>query len=102
MQQIRLHAQDGDSVLATPEFTYQLKDKSVPHIGWWVWQSKESFYRFIVTHNPAAIVGGMTVNTLGQLNWLLGKETKKYLKSDYDFSQIGTYFLWIRYDRINH
>lgn len=101
LQKVRDHISDGDYVLATPEFIYELLDKSVPNVGWKIWQSRDVFRSFIGSNDPQAIVAGLTVNTYGQLKWLLNKDTKPILKDNYDFTRIGTYYLWLRRHAVN-
>ena len=88
-------------MLATPEFIYELQDKRVPDVGWNIWESKDIFYRFIGLNDPQAIIAGLTVNTYGQLKWLLNKDSEQILKDNYNLSRIGTYYLWLRSHDVN-
>ncbi|MBN1104908.1 MAG: glycosyltransferase family 39 protein [Deltaproteobacteria bacterium] len=87
----------GDSVLATPEFIYALREKGVPEIGYSPWGSREQFQGFIDDKRPSAIIGGLTVNTYKQLRWLIGEESAllRECRDRYDFEKMGTYFLCI-------
>ena len=98
---MRDHIRDGDYVLATPEFIYELHDKSVPDVGWKIWKSRDVFCSFIGLNAPQAIVAGLTVNTYGQLKWLLNEDTKPILKDNYNLTRIGTYYLWLRRHDVN-
>jgi len=101
LQKVRDHVSDGDYLLATPEFIYELQDKSVPNVGWDIWESKDIFYRFIGLNAPQAIIAGLTVNTYGQLKWLLNKDTQQILNDNYNLIRIGTYYLWLRSHDVN-
>jgi len=96
LQKVRNHINDGQYVFATPEFIYELQDKRVPDVGWNIWESKDIFYRFIELNAPQAIIAGFTVNTYGQLKWLLNKDTEQILNENYNLIRIGTYYLWLR------
>ncbi len=101
-QIIRNYIQDGDFILATPQFIYELRDKRIPSVGRRVWNSPESFYEFILNKKPSAVIAGITVNTYEQLKWLLSTDTQGILIKDYTFDRIGTYYLWIRKSEMNH
>jgi hypothetical protein len=101
LQKVRDHVSNGDYVLATPEFIYELHDKRVPDVGWNIWKSKDIFYRFIGLNTPQAIIVGLTVNTHGQLKWLLNKDSEQILENNYKLSRIGTYYLWLRNHDVN-
>jgi hypothetical protein len=96
VQKVRGYIKNGDCVYSTPEVIHALRDKGVPHVGWKEWENKEVFHNFLQSKNPKVIIAGLTLNTLGQLKWLLGEDMKKILGKNYRFSIIGTYFLWFR------
>ena len=96
LQKARSHIKDGDYVLATSEFIYDLNDKKLPFIGWKVWESKKNFCQFINSKKPNAIIAGLTVNTYSQLQWILSVETQSFLSKHYQSIRVGTYYLWLR------
>jgi 4-amino-4-deoxy-L-arabinose transferase-like glycosyltransferase len=97
---LRRHALNGSLILALPEFTYEIRNKKISRSEWSVWTSSAIFCKYITTNKPIAIVAGMTTNTFNQLKWLFNPDTHKFLLNDYDFLQIGTYFLWLRHQLI--
>lgn len=102
IQTVRNHIQDGDYILATPEFTYDLRDRKIPYVGLQVWGSRENIHEFILNKKPSAIIAGITVNTYEQLKCLLSTDTQGTLIKDYTFERIGTYYLWIRKSAMRH
>jgi hypothetical protein len=96
LQEVRSNLEDGDYLLATPEFIYDLNDKKLPLIKWEVWKSRDRFYSFVDSYNPKVIIAGLTVNTYIQLRWLLCEETRYFLSKKYQSIRIGTYYLWFR------
>lgn len=92
---VRANLSDGDHVLSTPEFIYELRDFNVPAVDWNELRSPERLHRFVLRYAPAAVIGGLTVSTLDQLAWMFGPETKIHLGA-YRFHRIGTYCVWLR------
>jgi hypothetical protein len=99
---VRTRLSDGDRVLATPEFISEFRNFHVPEVNWNELRSQDRFSRFVKLHAPVAIIGGLTVSTLDQLTWLLGKENQTSLSRNYRFHQVGTYYLWLRVDANNN
>jgi hypothetical protein len=95
---VRAHLSPGDRVLAAPEFIYELRDLNVPRVGWKDLRSFERFHRFVRQYEPAAIIGGLTVSSLGHLKWMLSEETCRFLSERYRAHRVGTYYLWLRED----
>ncbi len=96
VEMVRHQTRSGDSVAATPQFTYELRDRKIISGGWQVWESPERFREFVVRQKPSAIIAGLTVNTYDQLKWLLSKDMKDYLAEEYSLRRVGTYFLWLK------
>lgn len=96
VERVRQQIGVGDYVLATPQFTYELRDQKIHTGGWRVWESRERFYEFVSHQKPSAVIAGLTVNTYEQLKWLLSEDTQNYLDQEYTRERIGTYFLWLK------
>lgn len=96
VETVQKQVRSGDCVLATPQFTYELRDQEIRSGGWQVWESPERFREFVIAQKPSAIIAGLTVNTYDQMKWLLSKDMKASLAEEYSLKRIGTYFLWLK------
>lgn len=85
----------GETVMATPEFLYALRQHSVSGPGWNTWQSEREMSRFISEREPAFIIAGWTTHTRAQLDYLLKDGVMRdLLGKKYVLLKIGTYFVW--------
>jgi hypothetical protein len=96
MEKVQSHIKAGDSILATPQFMYELRDKGIITSGFLTWQSPAAIRDFISRERPSVLIAGLTVNTYEQLRWLLSENASALINKDYTFGRIGTYFLWIK------
>ncbi len=96
IQRVRSHVKEGDYVIGTPEFSYDLKYRELSGTGWDVWKSKDRLYESVISNKPQAIIAGLTINTYAQLKWLFSKDMQLFLSNNYRFNRIGTYYLWLR------
>lgn len=94
---VRDGASDGDAVMATREFAYDLRDRSVRSPGWGVWRSDIAVRSFLEKERPSFVVAGWTTHSVEQLGWLLKKgRSMELLEKEYILSTVGTYFVWKR------
>lgn len=85
----------GETVMATPEFLYALRQGRVSGPGWNAWQSEREMSRFISEREPAFIIAGWTTHTCAQLDYLLKDGIiRDLLEKKYLLLKIGTYFVW--------
>ena len=96
IERVKEHVQPDDYVLATPQFTYELRNQKIFSSGLKTWQSREQVFGFIEHNRPSVIIAGLTVNTYEQLNWLISEKDQNILEEKYVLERIGTYFLWLR------
>jgi len=87
----------GRTVMATPEFSYALRDAGGLFPGWSVWSGEADILEYITGSEPEFIVAGWTTHTLSQLRWLLREGTvRRLLEKGYSLREVGTYFIWER------
>lgn len=87
----------GDTILATPEFIYEFRDKGVPYIPWSVWISTESVFKKLKESKPKVFILGLTTHTVSQLQEILNNsQINSILDEEYEMHNIGTYSVWIR------
>lgn len=87
----------GGTILATPEFIYDLRSRNAAGPRWRVWQSGDSIYEFIAAREPAFIIAGWTTHTQVQLDYMLKNgKMKDLLEKKYALVKSGTYFVWER------
>jgi hypothetical protein len=97
VEKVSQHIKKENLVFATPEFTYDLRDKEVPQIPWAVWKSPKTIYEAINKMEPDAIIVGLTTHTLQQLKWIFyDPSIQSLLKQHYLRCNKGTYFIWFR------
>lgn len=85
----------GETILATPEFLYDLRSRNVAGPRWSAWRSENDIYGFIAAQEPAFIIAGWTTHTQAQLEYLLGDgKMKDLLEKKYALFKTGTYFVW--------
>lgn len=90
----------GETVLATPEFDYDLRHSGVSVPGWQVWTSNTGIHDFVKGRRPEFIITGWTTQTSSQLEYLFrAPGMRRLLESDYALSVIGTYHVWERLNK---
>ena len=85
----------GETILATPEFLYDLRSQNVAGPRWSAWRSESDIYGVIDAQEPAFIIAGWTTHTQAQLNYMLGEgKIRDLLEKKYALFKTGTYFVW--------
>jgi hypothetical protein len=98
VERVTAHLLKEENLLITPEFVYEFRDFKVPSVSFDALRIKRHFFSYVDGFAPRAIIAGLTVNPIDQLQWMLDPVTRERLKDMYSFHQIGTYYVWL----LNH